>query len=132
MTLVIKARIEREFNLLEKEDDAFYERRFAEAKEAEAKEAEAKCECRSCMLKAYAHLDTEEVQPQNPIESHDVASKPCETSSESREEEFDESTCNECGGYYKDHRICHGMTQEEIAYEDYVAEWTGPGCFGRY
>ena len=48
------------------------------------------------------------------------------------EDEYVESICDECEGYYTDHRICHGMTQEEIAYEDYVAEWTGPGCFGRY
>jgi len=40
-------------------------------------------------------------------------------------EDFDESICCECGGYYKDHRVCEGMTREEIAYDDYLRgeEW---------
>jgi hypothetical protein len=39
--------------------------------------------------------------------------------------DFDQSICRECGGYYDDHRICDGMTREEIAYEDYERsqEW---------
>jgi len=129
MTLVIKARIEREFNLLEKEDDAFYERRSAETNKDEANKDEANkdetnCECRQCMMKAYVHLDKDSQLPN--IQSHD-----CVETKDKSVNEYDPSICEECGGYYKDHRMCHGMTREEIDYEDYVAEWSGPGNFGR-
>ena len=39
--------------------------------------------------------------------------------------DFDQSLCDECGGYYSDHRACEGMTRKEIARDNYLnsKEW---------
>lgn len=137
--LVIKARIQKYLEETQKDVRSFNH------------EESSFCECRVCMLKEYVHIDRdyEIVEEQNSPPTMDAQPivmsyesslvRPVElpqsnTTTEKTDvvKEYHETECDECGDYYTDHRGCRGMTPEEIAYEDYVAEWSGPGCFGRY
>jgi hypothetical protein len=133
---VIKARLNKHFEENEKEAFNHEESTF--------------CECRACMLKEYVHIDRdyEIVEQQNSPPTMDAQPvvvsyesslvRPVElpqsnTTTERTDvvKEYDETDCEECGGYYTDHRFCQGMTREEIDYENYVNEYRSSGNFGR-